>query len=253
MRRHYCAMLIPPCSKPRKRDATVSSFAEGNLIGFEALVRWRHATLGMVPAERFVPLAEETGLIISLGEQVLRIACKQFSVWHDAGLEPGMIAVNLSTKQFRDKNLLSSVSKIIHDTGCRPACVELEVTESFAMNRPEDSIATMKQLRKLGMDLAIDDFGTGYSSMTYLKKLPISKLKIDRSFISGIPHDANDLAITRATIALGKTLGLRIIAEGVETVEQEAMLRAEGCDEAQGYYYGKPMSAEDATALLRKA
>lgn len=164
-----------------------------------------------------------------------------------------MIAVNLSTKQFRDKNLLSSVSKIIHDTGCRPACVELEVTESFAMNRPEDSIATMKQLRKLGMDLAIDDFGTGYSSMTYLKKLPISKLKIDRSFISGIPHDANDLAITRAIIALGKTLGLRIIAEGVETVEQEAMLRAEGCDEAQGYYYGKPMSAEDATALLRKA
>lgn len=136
-----------------------------------------------------------------------------------------MIAVNLSTKQFRDKNLLSSVSKIIHDTGCRPACVELEVTESFAMNRPEDSIATMKQLRKLGMDLAIDDFGTGYSSMTYLKKLPISKLKIDRSFISGIPHDANDLAITRAIIALGKTLGLRIIAEGVETVEQEAMLR----------------------------
>lgn len=121
------------------------------------------------------------------------------------------------------------------------------------MNRPEDSIATMKQLRKLGMDLAIDDFGTGYSSMTYLKKLPISKLKIDRSFISGIPHDANDLAITRAIIALGKTLGLRIIAEGVETVEQEAMLRAEGCDEAQGYYYGKPMSAEDATALLRKA
>ncbi len=227
------------------------SLVDGRLVGFEALARWRHPELGQVSPERFIALAEEAGLMVQLGEQVLEKACRQFMVWQEQGLDVGVVAVNLSGKQLRDPELLERVSHVLERNNCPPTALEFEITESFVMNRVDESIATMKRLRSMGIELAIDDFGTGYSSLAYLKLLPISKLKIDRSFIDGIPHDENDRVIARAVIALGKTLGLKVIAEGVETSEQDRFLREAGCDEAQGNYYGEPVPAERMEKMLR--
>ena len=226
------------------------SLEDGRLAGLEVLTRWSDPELGPVAPEQFILLAEEAGLIVQLGEQVLEKACRQFVAWQEQGLDVGVVAVNLSGKQLRDPELLERVSHVLKRNNCPPTALEFEITESFVMNRVDESIATMKRLRSMGIELAIDDFGTGYSSLAYLKLLPISKLKIDRSFIDGIPHDENDRVIARAVIALGKTLGLKVIAEGVETAEQDQFLREAGCDEAQGNYYGKLVPAERIGEML---
>ncbi|MES9898136.1 MAG: EAL domain-containing protein [Sedimenticola sp.] len=224
----------------------------GNLIGMEALVRWQHPELGLVVPARFIPLAEETGLIIQIGEWMLRSACRQIVEWKRQGFNPVKVAVNLSAKQLGNENLLSSINEILEETGCDPTWLELEVTEGYLMKKPEQSIYIMGEIRELGIDLAIDDFGTGYSSLAYLKRFPITRLKIDGSFVRDIPDDPEDMAITRAVIALGKSLNLDVIAEGVETERQQAFLANEGCHHVQGFLYSRPVPAIEASHFLSK-
>jgi len=222
------------------------------VVGLEALVRWRHPELGMVSPARFVPLAEDTGLILPIGEWVLESACRQVVQWHSEGLGPVKVAVNISAKQLGYEDLLKSIQRVLQDTGCRPQWLELEVTEGFIMKNPEQSIRLMEQIRALGVDLAIDDFGTGYLSLAYLKRFPITQLKIDASFIRDIPDDPEDIAIIRTIIGLGKSLGLNVIAEGVETEQQQHFLSAEGCHLVQGYIYSRPLPADEAAVFLRR-
>ena len=226
--------------------------ATSRIIGMEALVRWQNPELGLIPPNEFIPLAEETGLIIPLGERVLFTACKQIKAWYDLALSPGRVAVNLSGKQLQMEDLVGIIQKVLDRTECRPEWLELEVSEGFYMLEPEHSIAILNQIQKMGVELAIDDFGTGYSSLSQLKQLPISKLKIDRSFVKDIPHDPDDEAIARAVIALAKSMRLRVIAEGVETMEQLRFLSQEGCDEVQGYIYSRPIPADQMTDMLKK-
>jgi diguanylate cyclase (GGDEF)-like protein len=224
----------------------------GSIIGVEALVRWMHPEMGVVMPSRFISLAEDTGLIIPLGEQVMRIACKQMAAWDRQGIRPGRLAINLSGKQVSSRKLLSSLECILEESGCRPEWLEFEVTEGFLMRDPEVSISILQQIRGLGIELSIDDFGTGYSSLTYLKRFPLTRLKIDQSFIKDVPYDQEDIAITRAIIALGNSLNLQVLAEGVESEEQKAFLIDEGCCEAQGYYYCHPLNVDKMTGLLQK-
>ncbi|MCG7974273.1 MAG: EAL domain-containing protein [Candidatus Thiodiazotropha taylori] len=226
--------------------------AGGGLIGVEALVRWMHPDMGMVSPSRFIPLAEDTGLIISLGEQVLRIACKQMASWNQQGIAPHKLAVNLSVKQISSTELIPTIKTILDETGCLSEWLEFEVTEGFLMKDPEASVSILQQLRDLGAELAVDDFGTGYSSLAYLKRFPLTRLKIDRSFIHDVPGDGDDVAITRAIIAMAKNLNLNVLAEGVENEEQRSFLVAEGCNDAQGFYFSRPLSAADTTKLLIK-
>ncbi|MCW4349582.1 MAG: EAL domain-containing protein [Candidatus Thiodiazotropha endolucinida] len=222
----------------------------GNIIGVEVLVRWLHPEMGTVLPSRFISLAEDTGLIIPLGEQVMRIACKQMAEWDRQGIRPGRIAINLSGKQVSSRELLTSLQSILAETGCRPEWLEFEVTEGFLMKDPEKAVSILQQVRDLGIELAIDDFGTGYSSLTYLKRFPLTRLKIDQSFIRDVPHDQEDVAITRAIIALGNSLNLQVLAEGVESEEQKRFLIGEGCSEAQGYYFCHPLTVDKMTYLL---
>jgi diguanylate cyclase (GGDEF)-like protein len=224
--------------------------ASNRLIGLEALIRWQHPEHGLVSPARFIPFAEETGLIVPIGTWVLRAACEQAVRWRESGVEPGRIAVNLSERQLHQADFFDVLRGLLAATGCRPEWLELEITEGFLITDPERSIRVLKGIGELGIQISIDDFGTGYSSLAYLKRLPIDRLKLDQSFVRGIPADAEDTAIVRAIIALGKEMGLTVIAEGVETAEQRAFLRKEGCAEAQGYLLGRPMPAEEATALL---
>lgn len=226
--------------------------ASGQLIGVEALVRWQHPRLGLMEPCRFIPLAEETGLIVSLGEFILRRACEQMCRWQTHQPRQFRVAVNMADRQLRSKDLLATVGNALKDTGCRPEWLELEVTEGFFMNHQEDSVTPLEQLRAEGVELSIDDFGTGYSSLSYLKTLPINKLKIDRSFVRDIPKDANDMAISRAIIALARSLDLRVIAEGVETEQQLAFLKAEGCDQVQGFLFSRALNADAMTDWLEK-
>lgn len=226
-------------------------FDTGRLIGMEALIRWPHKERGMILPGEFIPVAEQTGLIVPLSEWVLRTACSQWSEWMRKGFKPGLIAINLSGKQPQSEGLLSQVVAILEETGFDPHCLELEINESFIMQESKIYIPILHRFGELGIKLTIDDFGTGYSSMTYLKRLSISKLKIDRSFIKDIPDDLNDVAITRAVIALGKSLNMRVLAKGVETEAQSRFLKTEGCDEGQGYLFGHPLSATEMTDLLR--
>ena len=216
----------------------------GRMVGVEALMRWRHPDLGMISPEKFIPLAEECGLIIPIGEWALWHACKQNKAWQADGYMPIRMVVNLSAKQFHEKTLPDTVAKILAETGLAADYLELEVTESCVMCNPEDAIETLNALRQIGVHISIDDFGTGYSSMGYLKRFPIDAIKIDRSFVMGVPHDANDSAIAAAVISLGHSLGLRVIGEGVETQEQLAFLAAKGCDEIQGFLFAQPLAAE---------
>ena len=220
------------------------------LVGLEALVRWQHPELGQLLPAKFITLAEDTGLILPLGEWVLRTACRQMAAWYRAGLCPGRVAVNLTANQLNNDNFLPMVEQILKESGCRPEWLELEITEGVIMRQHERSFQILQQLKGIGIDLAIDDFGTGYSSLAYLKRLPVSKLKIDRSFIRDIPEDDSDNAIARAVIAMGRSLGLRVIAEGVENSGQKAFLLEEGCDEVQGYLYGPPQSEDQTTERL---
>ncbi len=229
------------------------SLDRGEIVGLEALLRWPHPEWGMVAPDRFIPVAEQTGLIMALGEWVLREACRQARQWCDSGLLlKARVAVNLADKQFRDPDLLDTIMAILQQTGCAPEMLELEITEGCVMRNVEDSIERLERLRCLGVELSIDDFGTGYSSLAYLKQLPITKLKIDKSFIEDIPSDQNDEAIARAVIALAKTMQLKVIAEGVEHTPQLDFLRTEGCDEMQGYLMGRPVSAIELEAMLRE-
>jgi len=214
------------------------------LTGMEALVRWQHPTMGLVSPAKFIPLAESTGLIVELDRFVMKTAMTQFALWYKAGLNPGTLAMNLAVKQLKQEDFIETLQNLIKDTECKPEWLELEVTESQIMTNPEEAIKILQQISDIGVELAVDDFGTGYSSLTYLKRLPIDKLKIDQAFVRELPDDEEDSAIARAIIALGKSLNLKVIAEGVETKEQKDFLVTNGCENIQGYFYSKPLPAD---------
>jgi predicted signal transduction protein with EAL and GGDEF domain/FixJ family two-component response regulator len=222
------------------------------IVGVEALVRWRHAERGVISPTEFIPLAEETGLIMPIGEWVLRTACTQARIWQAQSGRPVRMAVNLSAKQFKDENLSQIVLSALNDTGLDPRLLELELTEGTLMDDARATLVTLEQLRAIGVYLSIDDFGTGYSSMNYLKRFDVRALKIDRSFISGLPQDSENAAITRAIIAMAHGLKMVVVAEGVETNEQLALLEEFGCDLVQGFYLGRPSTADDVAGMLQR-
>lgn len=221
------------------------------VVGVEALVRWQPPGKAMVPPGKFIPITEETGLIVPLGEWVLRTACAQGRAWMDAGLPPFVMAINLSVRQFRSENLVELIRQVLEETKLPAACLELELTESMFMEHAEQSIETLKTLKSLGVRLAIDDFGTGYSSLTYLKRFPIDKLKIDQSFVHGLACDPNDREIAATIIAMARGLKLDVLAEGVESKEQLDFLNQHGCDYYQGYLFHRPVPARELEAWFR--
>jgi diguanylate cyclase (GGDEF)-like protein len=223
--------------------------ASGHLIGAEALVRWQHPELGLLPPSKFIPLAERSGLVIPMGDWVLNEACRQAQIWREKG-HPLVMAVNLSALQFKRGNLLETVSHALKRSGLPAELLELELTESILLQDVDAAIKTLRSLKDMGVKLSIDDFGTGYSSLSYLKRLAVNKLKIDQSFVRDLAEDADSAAIVRAIIQLGHTLQLTVIAEGVETDAQLAFLRNNGCDEAQGYLYSRPIMATEFVKLL---
>ncbi|HMA65960.1 MAG: putative bifunctional diguanylate cyclase/phosphodiesterase [Fibrobacterota bacterium] len=217
----------------------------GQVTGSEALVRWKHPELGMIQPGRFIPLAEETGLILPLGEHVLRNACEQTRTWQQKYCKALSVSVNLSARQFQQQDLVLLISKALEDSSLQPGLLELEITESLGMKNPELTLKTLNELKAMGIRISIDDFGTGYSSLSYLKKFPIDTIKIDRSFVSDIHHDSNDAAIVLAIIALAHSLGLKVIAEGVELKEQAEYLKLHGCEKVQGFLYSQPLPATE--------
>jgi len=223
----------------------------GRMFGVEALIRWRHPEHGMVPPMRFIGLAEESGLIVGLGEWVVRTACRQTHLWRAAGLDPLVVSVNVSARQFEERRLVERIAGALRDTGLPASQLELEVTESLLMRDLNQAVERMGELKAMGVGLSIDDFGTGYSSLSALKSFPISTLKIDKSFVRDLASSSDDQAIALAVISLGHRLHLRVIAEGVETVEQRDFLRANDCDEMQGYLFSPPVPAERITEMLQ--
>jgi predicted signal transduction protein with EAL and GGDEF domain len=211
------------------------------LTGAEALIRWHVSGEEVTPPSRFIPVAEEIGLIVPIGKWVLQAACAQNKAWQDAGLAPFVVSVNVSVRQFRQDNLVQTITEVLRETGLEARYLEVELTESAVMHDADQFIAMLGQLNDLGVQIALDDFGTGYSSLSYLKRLPVDRLKVDRSFVQDIVSDADDATIVRTIIALGHNLGLKVVAEGVETEQQLEFLRANHCDELQGYYFGRPM------------
>jgi diguanylate cyclase (GGDEF)-like protein/PAS domain S-box-containing protein len=226
--------------------------ASGRIIGMEALIRWQHPDMGMVPPCRFIPIAEETGIVTDIGHWVLHEACLQTRRWHHAGYPHLRVAVNVSARQFNQDDFALQVRQILHDTGIAPDRLELELTESMIMQRPERVVAVMADLRALGVKFSIDDFGTGYSSLSQLKHFPIDKLKIDQSFIRDIGNDASSTAIARAIIALGRSMHLSVVAEGVETTSQQRFLVDCGCHSMQGFLFSRPLPADEFSALLAR-
>ncbi len=224
----------------------------GQLTGMEALVRWEHPHLGIVSPADFIPLAEELGLITEIDAIVMHKAMQQFSIWYKEGLFPGKLSLNLAMQHLQKSYFITSLLNAMQTYNFQKEWLELEVTETQVMNNPELSIKKLQQLYDNGISISVDDFGTGYSSLSYLKKLPLSKLKIDKSFIDDIPQDEDDMAITKAIIALAKSLNLGLIAEGVETKEQEKFLLENGCDSIQGYLYSKPLPVNEMQEFLNK-
>ena len=220
------------------------------IIGAEALIRWKHPSKGIILPGEFIPLAEETGLIVPIGEWVLRTACSQNRAWQHDGHKPFRVAVNLSGRQFDQENLVEVVSKVLHDTGLDPEHLELEITESTIMKNPEKAATTLHKLKGMGICLSIDDFGTGYSSLANLKKFPLDTLKIDRSFVMNITADSDDAAITTAIIAMAHSLKLGVVAEGVESEDQQSFLRERACDAVQGYLFSRPIPPEEFIKLV---
>ncbi len=226
---------------------------DGHMVGAEALLRWHHPELGMISPVEFIPIAEDSGQILAIGEWVLRTAVRQLRQWLDAGLRPMVMAVNLSAVQFRHPNLIDMVTRILDEAALPPEYLELELTEATAMEDPLGAIAVMNQLDERGVRMSIDDFGTGYSSLSYLKKFKVYKLKIDQSFVRDISDDPDDKAIVTAIINLASSLGMHTIAEGVETASQLTFLRLQGCDEVQGYYFSRPLPKDQFEAFVRNS
>jgi EAL domain-containing protein (putative c-di-GMP-specific phosphodiesterase class I) len=223
----------------------------GKISGAEALIRWTHPVRGPVSPAQFIPVAEDCGLILPIGQWVLREACKQARAWVEAGLPLATMAVNISSMEFRDENFLQSVFTTLSETGLDPKSLELELTESVLMKRAESAASVLKTLRERGVQIAVDDFGTGYSSLSYLRKFPIDALKIDQSFVRQITTTPDDTSIVTAVISMGRSLKLRVVAEGVETHEELVFLQARLCDEAQGYYFSRPVLPQQFAKLLK--
>jgi diguanylate cyclase (GGDEF)-like protein len=228
------------------------SLQHGLTISVEALIRWQHPERGLIPPSTFIPIAENTGMIQKLGHWVIQTACQQAKDWYDRG-QALRVAVNISVRQLQQDDFVDRIKRILDDTQLPPAMLELEITESAAMSNVEDNIKKLTQLKSLGVYIAIDDFGTAYSSLNYLKRLPVDSLKIDRSFVQDINFSQekdNNTAIVRSIVALGKSMDLQLVAEGVETIEQASFLKDLGCDEAQGFYFSKPMPANDIRSYI---
>jgi len=223
------------------------------ITGMEALVRWKHPQIGLVPPGKFIPIAEDSGLIIDIDRIVMKKAMQQFSLWYKDGLNPGTLALNLAMKQLNEEDFIFTLLNTMNSIKFKPKWLELEVTEGQVMDNPNAAIEKLREISDIGIEIAIDDFGTGYSSLAYLKKLPLDKLKIDQSFVRDIPYEEDDVAITKAIIALGRSLNLKLIAEGVETEEQRDFLVANGCSNIQGYFYARPMPIDEITELLKKS
>jgi EAL domain-containing protein (putative c-di-GMP-specific phosphodiesterase class I) len=222
----------------------------GTIVGAEALIRWTHPTRGSVSPAQFIPVAEDCGLILPIGNWVLRAACTQARAWVDAGLPMATIAVNVSAMELWNENFLIGLFAILNETGLDPRALELELTESVLMKRADSAAATLRTLRERGVQVAIDDFGTGYSSLSYLRKFPIDALKIDQSFVREITTGPDEATMVTAVISMARSLKLRVVAEGVETREELAFLRAHQCDEAQGYYFSRPVPPREFAKLL---
>ena len=214
----------------------------GQIIGLEALLRWDHSTKGNIPPSAFIPLAEEMGIIIPIGDWVMRQACTQLKAWHDAGLPKIKVAVNLSVKQFQDEKLLEKVQMILHETKLDSQYLELEITENIGMK--DEELGILGELRQLGVSISVDDFGMNYSSLSYLKRFPVTKIKLDQSFVRGIETDEKDRAMIKTMIFLAQSFGLEIIAEGVETLKEAQYLLENGCAQIQGYYFYRPMEVD---------
>jgi EAL domain-containing protein (putative c-di-GMP-specific phosphodiesterase class I) len=224
----------------------------GRICGAEALVRWLHPEKGLVPPMQFIPLAEETGIIVGITEYVALTACRQAKAWLEEGFPPLVVAVNISGRAFRDAKLMATVSGFLKETALDPALLEIEITESVAMSDSEKTVEVLQGFHGGGIRVAIDDFGTGYSSLAYLRRFPINMLKIDRAFIKDMMENPEDRAIVDAIIGMGHALGMEVLAEGVERADQLEYLRAKKCDKAQGYFFSKPVLAEEFCELLRR-
>jgi diguanylate cyclase (GGDEF)-like protein len=223
----------------------------GAVTAMEALLRWQHPALGAIAPSTFIPLAEENGLIVPIGEWVLRTACEQNKVWQDAGLPPLRVGVNLSARQFQQSRLIETIAQLLAQTQLDPCYLELEITETIAMQNVDSTTSTLKQLQAMGIHISLDDFGTGYSSLGYLKHFPLNTIKIDQSFVQELPLDSHDAAIVNAVLALGRGLNLNVVAEGVETAAQLDYLQSHHCEEMQGYLFSHPMPAAAATQWLQ--
>jgi EAL domain-containing protein (putative c-di-GMP-specific phosphodiesterase class I) len=222
------------------------------ITGMEALVRWQHPELGLVPPAQFIAIAEETGLIVPIGAWVMDTACATQRAWHAHGLPRVMMSVNLSPRQFMYGDLVKDMERLFDQGGYDASGLKLEITEGMVMHNPERAVTLMHRLKAMGLYIAIDDFGTGYSSLAYLRRFPIDTLKIDRSFIMDIPADSGSMAIAQAIIAMAQKLGIEVTAEGVETHEQFQFLLEHGCDQIQGYYFSRPLDEAAAAALLQQ-
>jgi diguanylate cyclase (GGDEF)-like protein/PAS domain S-box-containing protein len=225
----------------------------GQIVGAEALLRWRIPQRGTIPPLRFITLAEETGLIVPIGKWVLQTACAQNKAWQDAGYPPIVVSVNVSARQFRHESLVQTVAEALRSSGLEARYLELELTESMVMHDAPQLVAMLDELKELGVKIAVDDFGTGYSSLSYLKRFPVDRLKVDRSFVEHMTTEADDATIVRAIISLGHNLGLKVVAEGVETAQQARALRAYQCDEAQGFLFARAVSARDLPRLITRS
>ena len=222
----------------------------GRIVGAEALLRWRVPQQGLVSPARFISVAEDTGLIVPIGRWVMHAACQQARAWQEAGLPPLIVSVNVSPRQFREGSVVEMIAEALRVTGLEARYLQIELTEGLAMHGAEKYVRMLVQIKSLGVQIAVDDFGTGYSSLSYLKRFPIDQLKVDRSFVTDLATDPDDAVIVQAIIALGHKLNLTVVAEGVETAEQLEFLRDAGCDEMQGFLFGKPMIPSDFAALL---
>jgi EAL domain-containing protein (putative c-di-GMP-specific phosphodiesterase class I) len=229
------------------------SLKSGKIVGAEALARWQHPDLGIIMPSKFIPVAEQTGLILRLSELILWSVCKQMKSWREQGLDYGFVAVNLSGQHFLpDNNLLEIIGKILIETGVESHQLELELTESIIMQNAEFTVNVLNQLQAMGVKVAIDDFGTGYSSLSYLKHFPVNALKIDRCFIQDVTSDRHDATISLAIIDLAHSLSLEVVAEGVETFEQIEFLREHGCDQVQGYFFSPPLPVAEFEKMLHE-